>query len=101
MRPNATPSKRISLGDRVDSIIASGKYRKSGELKTTVSDLCDTCLKIIRVHRWFLTLRTKGWKFICYNCVKEKKINLKTDLKTLKLLVEFLPPKYDKKESLV
>lgn len=101
MRPNATPSKRISLGQRVDEIVSSGKYRKNGMLKTTVSDLCDTCLKIIRVHRWFLKLRLGGWRFICYNCVKEKKIDLKTDLKPLKLLVEFLPPLYDKKESLV
>lgn len=91
-RPNALPSKQHTIGQRVQEKVVSEKFRVNGKRRTVISDLCDFCLKFIKVHRHFMSLRLKGYKFICYKCTREKKLDLSVDLKRLKLVVEFLPP---------
>ena len=86
-RPNVISAKQSgydTYGEKVD--IITKKYRTSGHFRTTAIDLCDTCLKEIRIYKKGLYLRKKGWRNICFNCWFEKG---KPDCKENKLLLEF------------
>lgn len=67
-RPNVLPAKFVSKGDIVDTFVGTGKYNYNMQKYKTIGDLCDFCLKNIRVKRVAMGLRLKGWKFACFRC---------------------------------
>jgi len=69
-RPNAIPSNFISKGDRVDSLMKTGKYGYNMRKLKTIGDLCDFCGANIRVYRGSMSKRKYGYKFACKNCYK-------------------------------
>ena len=60
--------QHAQLRETIGEHVADQKNRGKG----TVSDLCDFCLKSIRVKRNFLGFRTRGWKFACFKCWNDK-----------------------------
>jgi hypothetical protein len=102
-RPNAVPANYKSVKERVVDLVGRGSRRSSGKLRSVVTDLCDFCLKIIHIRRRFLSLRIRGWKFICRDCLKDRGIDLNGKvcnryIKQEKLFIEYIVPKQNQYE---
>lgn len=90
-KPNHIPANYITIGQRVKELSENPKLRV--DLKTyrkTIGDLCDFCLKDIRVSRNFMFLRKKGWKFSCRKCYKKN--HNEDHPKDHKIIMEWKPP---------
>ena len=81
MRPNVEPAKAGERNPYRKALekAQTGNYTIKGGWRKTIGDLCDFCLRNIRVKRDFMRLRQHGWKFACLSCKKEKKLEAKRD----------------------
>jgi hypothetical protein len=75
-RPNAKSihgTGSANVFDRCENLT-----KRNGKIcfRTTIQDLCDYCLpnkKLIRVKRYAMRLRLKGFKFACADCATRLK----------------------------
>ncbi len=89
-RPNVLPANFKSKGEYVDEMAAMNVFTKDFKSRRkTIGDLCDFCIKEIRVSRNGLAMRKYGWRLCCENCRDKNKFDLKKD----KIWIEFRFPK--------
>lgn len=86
-RPNVTPAKHIPNEERMAENPEMRKNRR--ERRMLIGELCDFCLKDIRIKRSFMGLKLRGWRHSCIDCVQKNEFKLKRD----KIILEFLPSK--------
>lgn len=73
-RATSIPARHYSLGEYVEKLAKYSGLRKNNyrtKLKT-IGDLCDFCLKDIRVMRRFIGHRNRGFKFSCNECYAKR-----------------------------
>jgi len=78
-RTNVMSAKHIPLSEK---IYEKGMYMTSNwkHKRRVIQDLCDYCLKPTYFNRdIFEALKKKGYKGICYKCLKELKLDYKKD----------------------
>ena len=72
-RPNVVPAKqyykRNVIQKSADDILVK---TMKGKFRAYVEDLCDYCIKPRFIKRFQLSMRVKGYKFLCNDCRDNK-----------------------------
>lgn len=76
-RPNVTPAK-LQGRETIGEIIRRGRglHTRNGKIRRYVGDICDFCKRPVYVKRFQLSLRIRGFTFMCSGCIEEKKYTL-------------------------
>lgn len=76
MRPNVQTAKGSGMQTVGDYASHNSFLKtKSGRFRVFTSDWCDTCLEVKFCKKWQLSMRVRGWKFICKKCARENNID--------------------------
>jgi len=83
-KSTTTPAKAITIAEYCAIKRNNDKTTVDRHARKLIGDLCDFCLKNIKVRRVFMPLRLRGYKFTCREC--------NPDITGKKLVMEFKPP---------